>query len=258
MTKETLRTAFLISGRGSTVEAVLQACRDQQLTGVVPVVVVTSNPETPFWSKAEEYEVALKTVRRKDYPDPAAFGKALLDIFDSHKTNFVSQNGWVLRTPPNVIKEYDGRIINQHPARTPEFGGQGMIGAAAVCASIAYYWLTGEASYVEATEHFVTEKYDEGEIIQTMRLELSPPESKATIDGLRSQPKALIAATKKAQEKLLPLEHKNVIGTLKRFGSGETITGFEHDDEIATEEGEEHLLFEAKELAKDLAKQKLL
>ena len=77
--------------------------------------------------------------------------------------------GYLKLVPPDVVRRYQGRIINIHPALLPDFGGPGMYGARvhrAVLASGA-----GESG---ATVHLVDEMYDRGPILGQARVPVLP------------------------------------------------------------------------------------
>lgn len=96
-----MRLALLISGSGTTAEAVIKACRQKRLTEIRPVVVISSRPDTPGIQKAEKLAVKTVVVRRKDFLNQEEFGKALLTIFE----------------------EYDsGDLIRVVPIKIPYFG----------------------------------------------------------------------------------------------------------------------------------------
>jgi len=153
-------------------------------------------------------------------------------------------------TPDPIVEEYAGRIINQHPGpldpgRGMDFGGKGMYGARVLAARLAYVWATGtDESWTEATTHFVTPRYDEGDLIRVARLDipqLDRPMAMASIGvGLWGHYTSL-------QPQLLPLEHENVIATLNMFGSGD-VEGYRRETPLVPAE-HEMTLNDAKALA---------
>lgn len=253
--KENLRTALLISGGGTTAEAVIKACRSGEITGISPVAVISSKPDAPGIKRAQDLGVETFIVERKNFPTPEKFGKELLRILKSLSVDFISQNGWLVLTPENVVREYQGRIINQHPGsldpgREIDFGGKGMYGARVVCASLLYTWLINEVFNTEATTHFVTPEFDKGDLIRVSKMEVNPLSRRVTIAELfsdESLKKYLVAATKDTQQMLLPLEHRNVIETLKLFTKGE-VFGFRRKEPLIPPENKP-LVDQTKKLA---------
>jgi phosphoribosylglycinamide formyltransferase-1 len=85
--------------------------------------------------------------------------------------------GFLRLVPPDIIKEYGGRIVNIHPALLPSYGGKGMYGSRVHEAVIA----AGERES-GITIHRVNEHYDDGAVIAQFRCEVTPedtPESLA-------------------------------------------------------------------------------
>lgn len=213
--KETLRTAFLISGRGSTVEAVVRAWQQGQLNGIEPALVVSSNPKSFYLAKAADKRnnlpVSVEIVEKTNISD------ALLALFEKYDIRLVSQNGWMEFTPKKVRDKFPLRIINQHPGKTPEFAG--LIAQQAVCAAIAYAWMTGENPVVTATVHHVIREVDMGNIISTEDMPI--PMKSARLDMLTREPADLINTTKTLYQQFLPHEYHNVINALRIIVGGD-------------------------------------
>lgn len=210
MRESDMRTALLISGEGTTAEVVIRACQEGELGNIRPVVVISSRPEAPGLARAEALGVSTDIVQRQGR-SPEAFGDELLTILRQYGVDLVSQNGWLPLTPANVIAEYDGKIINQHPGRLPSFGGKGMFGARVTCATLAYFELTNDQDpWTASVVHHVTAAYDEGQLIRVCRLNITPQET----------PENLADRTRRVQAQLLPIEHDNVKQALMAFVEG--------------------------------------
>ena len=236
-------------------EAVVRACQRKRLN-LNPVIVVSSKDEAGGIEKARALGIETVVVRPGDYRTREEFGKALLAVMEKYELNWVSQNGWLPLTPKNVFAKYAGRIINQHPGpldpgRVKDFGGKGMYGSRVSCARVAYEWLTEVKNpWTEATVHRGTEKYDEGELILTSRVEFEGWGREVTIAELTNEPSKLKQATEELQERLLPVEHETVIEALAMVARGEK--GLGRRDEILVPEENWKILEEAKRLAIDL------
>lgn len=226
MRNSEVRTALLISGSGTTADAVMQAVETGALKGITIAGVISSRPDAPGIEKAKARQVPAYVVERQAYgKDRAAFGAALLTLLRSLGVDFVSQNGWLPLTPEAVIAAYQGRIINQHPGPLdpgrPDFGGKGMFGSRVTAARLAYIWTTRSVPWTESTVHHVTEEYDRGALISVTRLTVpAGPDTGITIAQLRRDPAGVIDTTKAVQRELLALEHDNVIRVLAAVGEG--------------------------------------
>lgn len=250
-----LRLALLISGSGTTAEAIIKACQKGELEKVTPVAVIASRPNSPGIQKAKNLGVETFVVQRRDFPTITAFGEKLLEILRNLKVDLVSQNGWLPLTPANVVAEYNGRIINQHPGPLDpgriDFGGKGMYGARVICARLAYEWAVGERDpWTESTIHWVNEEYDKGDLIRVVRMSIPPQGRAVKIAELRKNPQELIKITKIVQVSLLPLEHQNVIAALEALAKGEK-PAFRRLKPLIPN-NQTRIIYEAKKLAKEL------
>jgi folate-dependent phosphoribosylglycinamide formyltransferase PurN len=122
---------------------------------------------------------------------------------------FVGQYGWLPLTPENVVNEYKGMIINQHPAPldpgNPDFGGKGMYGKAAVYARLLFVKRTNRDFWNEAIAHRVEKEYDKGKVVKALRV---PIESDDTVETLYAR--------------LYPFEYETQIQTLDDFANGKS------------------------------------
>lgn len=210
MRERDVNTALLISGEGTTAEAVIQAYKDGEIGRIRPVVVISSRADARGLARAKALDIPTEVVQRNGRC-VEAFGDALLEKLRYYGVDLVSQNGWVPLTPEIVIDEFDGRIVNQHPGRLPAFGGKGMYGARVTCATLAYFESVPDQDlWTASVVHHVTSAFDEGQPIRVSRLNIT------------QQGKAddLLTRTKHVQEQLLPIEHDNVIRVLTAFGDG--------------------------------------
>lgn len=249
------RLGLLISGSGTTAEAIIKACQEGRIKKIVPVVVIASRTEAPGIAKAERLGIKTLVIQRGNFPSSVAFGKELLRTLQSFDVDFVSQNGWLVKTPANVVEVYRGRIINQHPGPLDpgreDFGGKGMYGARVTCSRLAYEWMIEEENpWTESTVHFVNEEYDRGDLVSVIKIAIPSLGRPVTLAELRKEPRFLIATTKSVQEQLLPLEHKNVIEALRKFAEGE-VKGYRRLLPLVPV-GSEEVLYQAKNLVREL------
>lgn len=250
-----LKTAFLISGGGTTIEAAIKACQERKLKGIQPVVVISSRSDAGGIAKAQSLGIETLVIARKEFPSVESFAAQLLRTFAKYQVDLVSQNGWLVHTPQEVIDRYPQMIVNQHsgpldPGRIIDFGGQGMYGKRVVCARLAYCLLTGSDFWTEATTHLVTPEYDKGDLLKIEKLEFTDPSLRVTVAQLGTDQEIqqwLIERTQQLQASLLPLEHQNVIATLQMFAE-KKVNGFRRLKPLIPQ-GNEEFAREAKRVA---------
>lgn len=151
------RIAVLASGRGSNLEALIDYLDvpDAPRNGRV-VLVVSDRPDAGALALARVNGIAAELLPSA----VAAQGAALSVLLRQHAIELVVLAGYLRLIPADVVREYQGRIVNIHPALLPAFGGKGMYGANVHRAVIA-----SGARVSGASVHFVDDVYDRGAII---------------------------------------------------------------------------------------------
>lgn len=165
------RLAVLASGRGSNLQAIIEHFDNLARERVARVALVASNrADSPALVRAATASIDIASF------DPADDGSELLALLRKFKIDLVVLAGYLKRIPPNVIREYAGRIINIHPALLPAFGGEGMYGARVHEAVIA-----SGAIESGATVHLVDDEYDRGPIIAQWRIPVNKSDTAETL-----------------------------------------------------------------------------
>lgn len=166
------RLGVLVSGRGSNLQALLDAYARGDLLAPV-VVVISNNSNAGALELARARSVPTAHVSSKTHEDP---GAAVLACLYQHEVDLVVLAGYMKRLDPRVVAAYRDRCINIHPAPLPRFGGPGMYGEAVHRAVLeAGVPLSGP------TVHRVTEEYDEGEILAHQPVPVLPGDDPATL-----------------------------------------------------------------------------
>src|SRR3989338_5911884 len=93
--RDGMRTAYLVTGSGSTMEAAIKASKNGEIDGIVPAVVIASTPDAGGLQKADKLGVKTEVAHRKAYSSRDAFGKELLRILENYGVDLVGQFGWL-------------------------------------------------------------------------------------------------------------------------------------------------------------------
>jgi phosphoribosylglycinamide formyltransferase-1 len=166
------RLGVLVSGRGSNLQALLDAYARGDLPA--PVVVVVSNSSSAgALELARARNVPTVHVSSKTHEDP---GAALLACLYQHEVDLVVLAGYMKRLDPRVVSAYHGRCINIHPAPLPRFGGPGMYGE-----HVHRAVLEARVPLSGPTVHRVTDEYDQGEILAHQPVPVLPGDDPATL-----------------------------------------------------------------------------
>lgn len=172
MSPSRCRVVVLISGRGTNLQAIIDAVR----AGDLPVelcAVISSRPDAPGLRCAEEAGIVSEAIDHRSYTDREAFDAALRGRIDAYQPDLVVLAGFMRVLTPAFIEHYRGRLMNIHPSLLPAFPGL-RTHERALAAGVKRHG---------ATVHFVTTEVDRGPIIAQAALAVSPddtPESLAT------------------------------------------------------------------------------
>lgn len=148
------RIVVLASGRGTNLQALIDAGRDR-LGGEI-VTVISQRRGSPALARAESHGIATRVVPLRAYVTRPAWDQALADALVESAPDLIVCAGFGLILGRAVLERYPARIVNVHPALLPAFAG----GLHAQADALAYgVKITG------CTVHFVTEDLDAGPII---------------------------------------------------------------------------------------------
>jgi phosphoribosylglycinamide formyltransferase-1 len=153
MTKR--RVAILISGRGSNMTALIEAAKQDVFPADI-VLVISNIANAGGLEKAREAGIETATVESKTFgKDRDAFEQALQDKLAAHKIDLVCLAGFMRLLTPWFVKQWDGRMLNIHPALLPSYKGLHTHERA----------LKDGVKIHGATVHFVVSEMDSGPIV---------------------------------------------------------------------------------------------
>jgi len=109
---------ILISGRGSNMEALLEARLPARIAAVI-----SNNPQARGLGTAQSRGIATAVVDHRAFPDRTAFDAALAAEIDRHRPDLVVLAGFMRILTEPFIARYRGRLINIHPSLLPTFTG---------------------------------------------------------------------------------------------------------------------------------------
>ncbi len=149
-----IRVSVLASGRGSNLQAILDAVRDGKLDAEM-ACVFSDKKDAAALIRAEKEGVAAVHLSPKEYPNRESYDAAIVQILNEHRTDLVALAGFMRIITPTLITPFKNRIMNIHPSLLPAFPGLHAQRQA----------LQHGAKLSGATVHFVDEKVDHGPII---------------------------------------------------------------------------------------------
>lgn len=116
------RLVVLVSGAGTNLQALLDACADEQF-GAQIVAVGADRSGIAGLERAAAAGIGTFVHRVKDYPDRAAWDAALTESCRAQAPDLVVLAGFMKLVGPSFLATYGGRCVNTHPALLPSFPG---------------------------------------------------------------------------------------------------------------------------------------
>ncbi len=177
-----LSLVVLISGGGSNLRALLEACEDAEFPA--RVVAIGADRDADGLAHAEEFGIPTFSVALSSYPDRESWGDALLEQIEGWRPDLTILSGFMKLLPPRVIEALSPNLINTHPAYLPEFPGAHAV-RDAIAAGVAE---TGASVIVVDTG------VDDGPIIAQRRVPVLPGDTEATLhDRIKPVERELLA-----------------------------------------------------------------
>jgi phosphoribosylglycinamide formyltransferase 1 len=164
------RIVILISGRGSNMQAIVQACASQGWDAGI-VAVISNRPDAQGLLFAAERAVASEVVDHRTFADRSAFDTALATAVDAYAPDVVALAGFMRILGSAFVTRFAGRIVNIHPSLLPAFPGLHTHRRA----------IEAGCKVAGATVHFVTADLDHGPIIAQAVVPILPADTEATL-----------------------------------------------------------------------------
>ncbi len=196
MAQDPLRIAILVSGEGTTMQAIAEAVSTGTIAGRV-VLVASDRPGARALERASR--LGLPTLVVAPPPvGPSEWESTLAAHLAASGAELIVLAGYlrILRGP--VMERFAGRIINLHPSLLPRFGGPGMYGLRVQKAILE----SGDTT-TGSTVHLVTPDVDRGPTIAQRSFPILPGE-----------------APEQLAERQRPLEHELMVSVIRDFASG--------------------------------------
>ena len=173
-----MRLGVLVSGRGSNLEAALDAVARGALPGVNPVLVISNRPGVRALDVAATHGVPSRVLRRADFATAEQRDRAIGQALSEAGADLALLAGYDQVLHRSYFVAFRGRTINIHPSLLPRHGGRGMMGPAVHRAVLA----AGDAR-TGATVHEVTPELDAGPVLRQASLTVLPDESAEELAG---------------------------------------------------------------------------
>lgn len=160
----------LISGRGSNMESIVQACATEGWNARI-AAVVSNQPDAAGLAFARARGIATAVVDHRSHASRESFDAELQRTIDAFAPDLLVLAGFMRILTPGFVSHYAGRLLNVHPSLLPAFTGLHTHRRA----------LEAGCKAAGATVHFVTADLDHGPIIAQAVVPVLPGDSEETL-----------------------------------------------------------------------------
>ncbi len=169
----TLRLGVFVSGSGTNLQAILDACRTGRIAAQV-AVVISNNREAYALERARQAGVPgvyIPAGSRSGSPRWEVADPCHLEVLGDYGVELICMAGYMRRLGPQVLEAYAGRVLNIHPALLPSF-----IGAHGQRDALRYgVRISG------CTVHFADANFDTGPVIIQAAVPVLPDDDEASL-----------------------------------------------------------------------------
>jgi len=190
-----INIGVLVSGRGTNLQAIIEAIEEGKIAGEIKVVI-SDNPDAYALKRAQQYHIATRYINFKKFKNRGDYDKEIIKTLKEKKIELVVLAGYMRILSTYFIRTYKNKIMNIHPALLPSFPG-----------------LHSQKQAVEygvkisgCTVHFVDEGVDSGPIILQKAVEVSDDDTEESL-----------------AEKILKEEHQIYPRAIQLFSEGRLI-----------------------------------
>jgi phosphoribosylglycinamide formyltransferase-1 len=191
-----LRIAVLASHEGTIFQALVNFCRQRNVTAKV-VLLICNNSNAPVMQRARKAKIKASHFSSITHPSKGMLDIAINRELINENIDLIVLAGYMKKLGPSVLGSHENRIINVHPSLLPKYGGLGFYGSRVHEAVIK----SGDRE-TGATVHLVTEDYDSGKRLFQERVKVNSDDTPGSL-----------------AKRLKPLEQNLLFNAIKQFAA---------------------------------------
>jgi phosphoribosylglycinamide formyltransferase-1 len=165
-----LGVGVLISGRGSNMEALAEACAADDFPAEVRLVL-SNRPDASGLEKAASFGIPTAVVDHREFQDKAAFERAVIAELERQGVELICLAGFMRVLSADFVERFPMRILNIHPSLLPSFPGL----------HVQQQAVDHGVRYSGCTVHFVVPEVDAGPIIVQAVVPIEPDDTAETL-----------------------------------------------------------------------------
>ena len=164
------RVGVLISGSGSNLQALIDACNQPDYPAEISVVI--SNKADAFGlTRAKNAGIPAHVIDHKQFATRREFDEAMQNILEQYNVEIVCLAGFMRLLTAEFVERWQGRLLNIHPSLLPAFKGAHAVAAA----------LKAGAKTTGCTVHQVITEVDAGPVIMQAEVSILPDDTEETL-----------------------------------------------------------------------------
>ncbi len=166
------RIVVLVSGQGSNLQALIDACQSDSHRIQGQICAVFSNKADAYGlERARNAGIAARSLNPADFADRDAFDAALANEIDSFQPDLVVLAGYMRILSPAFVQHFAGKLLNIHPSLLPKYPGLHTHRQAIA---------NGDSEHGTSV-HFVTEELDGGPVILQAKVPIFPQDEEEDV-----------------------------------------------------------------------------
>lgn len=167
-----MRVAIFASGNGSNFEVLAQAFAKQKIPGEL-TLLFCDHPDAYVLQRAQKFNIQAVSFTVKSCQNKQLYEQKLLALLKEQKIDFIALAGYMRVIGPTILNEYEGRIVNIHPAYLPEYPGLDSIKRA----------FDDGRQQTGVTLHYIDAGLDSGPIIAQKRVVILPDDTLESLEA---------------------------------------------------------------------------
>ncbi len=164
------RIAILISGRGSNMAALIDACKEEDYPAEV-ALVLSNRPDAPGLDIAQDAGIPTEVIEHGDFDSREAFDAAMTEVLAAARIRLICLAGFMRLLSTEFCQRWHNRIINIHPSLLPAFKGL----------HVHERMLETGVRIAGCTVHFVRPEMDEGPILVQAAVPIAADDTAETL-----------------------------------------------------------------------------
>jgi len=165
-----IKTAILISGRGSNMKALIEASKDKNFPAEI-CLVISNKKDASGLEYAKKENIKTLVISHKEFKTREEFDDNLTKSIKENDCEIICLAGFMRILSDKFTKTWHNKALNIHPSLLPAFKGNDAVGDA----------IKMGAKFSGCTVHLLTSEMDSGPIIMQSRVEISSDDNKETL-----------------------------------------------------------------------------